>query len=234
VSRPRDLRRVDPELGPISTALGVLGLPGLTAYFGLLDVCDPQRGETVVVSGATGGVGMVVGQIARIRGCRVVGVAGAGVGSAWLREELGFDSVLDVSPAADCQPALRANCPDGIDVYFDNVGGAITDAVLHNVNPGARIVVCGQIARHELGEPDLDPRWLERLIDKQAKVEFFQVSVYAQRFPDGLEHLAVWLKQGKLKYREEVAQGLEAAPQAFIEVLHGRNEGKQLVQLSDS
>ncbi|MBZ0089240.1 MAG: NADP-dependent oxidoreductase [Thermoanaerobaculia bacterium] len=234
VAPGRALRRVDPDLAPISTALGVLGLPGLTAYFGLLEVCDPRRGETVVVSGATGGVGMLVGQIAKIRGCRAVGVAGAGAASAWLLDELGFDAVLDFEPAGDSEVALRELCPDGIDVYFDNVGGAVTDAVLHRVNPGARIVVCGQLPRHDVEKPDLGPPWLGQLIDKQAKVEVFQVSAHAQHFPDGREQLAVWLRQGRLKYREVVAQGLEAAPKAFIELLHGRNEGKQLVKLSES
>jgi NADPH-dependent curcumin reductase CurA len=225
------LRQIDPGLAPISTALGVLGMPGLTAYFGLLEVCDPQRGETVVVSGAAGAVGTVVGQIARIRGCRVVGVAGSDAKIDWLLDELGFDAALNYKSAGDLRCALARTCPDGIDVYFDNVGGALTDAVLGRINTGARIAVCGQISQYNLNEPELGPRWLGQLIVQQAKVQGFLVSAYAARYPEALGQLARWLRQGLLKYREDVAQGIEAAPQAFIEMLQGRNLGKQLVQL---
>jgi NADPH-dependent curcumin reductase CurA len=229
----RELRRIDPGVAPISTALGVLGVPGLTAYFGLLDLCDPQPGETVVVSGAAGAVGMLAGQIAKIEGCRVVGVAGSDAKTAWLLDELGFDAAFNYKTDGDFDAKLGELCPDGIDVYFDNVGGAITDAALRRINTGARIAVCGQISQYNLEQPEMGPRWLDQLIVKQAKVQGFLVSAYAERFPEGLEQLARWLKQGKLKYREEVAQGIEAAPQAFIGMLQGKNQGKQLVQLSE-
>jgi hypothetical protein len=232
VAQGRVLRRIDTSLAPVSTALGVLGMPGLTAFFGLLDICSPQSGETVVVSGAAGAVGMVAGQIAKIMGCRVVGVAGSDAKAAWLLDELGFDAVLNHKTAVDFQGELAELCPSGIDVYFDNVGGAVTDAAVRLINPGARISVCGQMSQDNLEEPEMGPRWLGQLIGKQAKVQGFLVSTYAEGFPEGLEQLARWLQQGKLKYREDVAQGIEAAPQAFIGMLQGKNEGKQLVQLS--
>ena len=234
LAQGRELRKIDPGLAPISTALGVLGMPGLTALFGLLDICDPQRGETVVVSGAAGAVGMLVGQIAKIKGCRVVGVAGANAKISWLLDELGFDAALNYKTAENLHAKLEELCPDGVDVYFDNVGGAITDAVMRRINTSARISVCGQISQCNLEEPEVGPRWLGQLIVKQAKVEGFLVSGYAERFPEGLEQLTRWLKQGKLKYREDVAQGIEAAPQAFIGMLQGKNQGKQLVQLLES
>ncbi|HVS15878.1 MAG TPA: NADP-dependent oxidoreductase [Thermoanaerobaculia bacterium] len=227
------LREVDRDLAPISTALGVLGMPGLTAYFGLLDLCDPQRGENVVVSGAAGAVGMIAGQIAKIRGCRVVGVAGSGVKLDWLLDELGLDAALSYESAGELQAALGELCPDGFDVYFDCVGGAVTDSVLRRINTGARIAVYGQSSQYNLEEAELGPRWLGQLIVKQAMVQGFLVSSYAPRFPEGFEQLARWLKEGKLKYREQVAQGIEAAPQAFIAMLQERNEGMQLVQLSE-
>ena len=176
---------------------------------------------------------MLVGQIARIRGCRVVGVAGSDAKVAWLLDELGFDAAFNYRTAADCLSMLKELCPDGVDVYFDNVGGATTDAVVQLLNPGARISVCGQISQYNLEKPELGPRWLGQLIVKQAKAQGFLVSGFAKRFPEGLKQLARWLKQGKLKYREDVAQGIESAPQAFIGMLQGRNQGKQLVQLSE-
>ncbi len=233
IPQGRELRKIDPSLGPISTALGVLGMPGLTAYFGLLDICDPERGETVVVSGAAGAVGMLVGQIAKIKGCRVVGTAGSDAKIAWMQDELGFDGAFNYKSEPDFERKLRELCPDGIDVYFDNVGGEITDAVLRLINVKARIAVCGQISQYNLEQPEQGPRWLGQLVVKQAKVQGFLVAGYAERFAEGLEQLAVWLQQGKLKYREEVAQGIEAAPQAFIGMLQGKNQGKQLVQLSE-
>lgn len=233
VAQGHELRKIDPSLAPISTALGVLGMPGLTAFFGLLDICDPQPGETVVVSGAAGAVGMLVGQIAKVKGCRVVGVAGSDAKISWLLDELHFDAALNYKTAEDFDGKLKELCPDGIDVYFDNVGGAITDAVVRLLNAKARISVCGQISQYNLETPEVGPRWLLQLIVKQAKMQGFLVSGYAERFPEGFAQLAIWLKQGKLKYREEVVQGIEAAPQAFIGMLQGKNQGKQLVRLSE-
>ena len=234
VAGGRDLRKLDPDLAPLSTALGVLGTPGLTAYFGLLDICGPRRGETVVVSGAAGAVGAIVGQIAKIKGCRVVGVAGSDAKIAWLLDDLGFDAAFNYRTAVDLHASLEECCPGGIDVYFDNVGGAITDAAVRLINARARIAVCGQVSQDNLATPDVGPRWLGQLIVKQAKAEGFLVSGFTERFPAGLAQLAGWLRQGKVKYREDVAQGIEAAPQAFIEMLLGKNEGKQLVRLSDA
>ena len=229
-----DLRKIDPGTAPISTALSVLGMPGLTAYFGLLDLTDPQPGETVVVSGAAGGIGMLVGQIAKICGCRVVGVAGSEAKCSWLRDELGFDEAFSLEPGIDLDARLAELCPAGIDVYFDNTGGAVSDAALRRINSRARVSVCGQASQSNLEKAESGPRWLGRLIVKEAKVEGFKVSAYAARFAEGLAQLGVWLAAGKLKYREEVAQGLEAAPQAFISMLQGENQGKQLVQLAAS
>jgi len=234
LARGRELRKLDPGLAPISTALGVLGMPGLSAFFGLLDICDPRPGETVVVSGAAGAVGMLVGQIAKVKGCRAVGVAGSDAKIAWLLDELGFDAAINYKSAGDFDAKLAEVCPDGIDAYFDNVGGPITDAVVRRINTRARIAVCGQISQYNLENPEMGPRWLTQLIVKQAKVQGFLVSAYAKRFPEGLAQLGSWLDQGKLKYREDVAQGIEAAPQAFIGMLQGKNQGKQLVQLSAS
>lgn len=228
------LRKVDHAPAPISTALGVLGMPGLTAYFGLLEICEPRPGETVVVSGAAGGIGMIAGQIAKFRGCRVIGIAGSESKTAWLLHELGFAAAINYKPAWNFQDRLRELCPDGVDVYFDNVGGAVTDAVVARINPGARIALCGQISQENLVEPELGPRWLGRLVNRQAKLQGFLTTSYTEHFSEGFERLASWFEQGELHYREDVAQGIEATPQAFIGVMRGENQGKQLVQLSPS
>jgi len=228
-----DLRAIDESRAPIQTALGVLGMPGLTAYFGLLDVCHPKAGETVVVSGAAGAVGMLVGQIAKIMGCRVVGVAGSDSKVAFLLNELGFDAGFNYKTVPDCHGKLAELCPAGIDVYFDNVGGAISDAVLRLINVRARISICGQISQYNLEKPEPGPRWFGQLVVKRARAQGFLVSDYAARFAEGFQGMGQWLRQGKLKYREDVAQGLENAPRAFIGMLHGRNLGKQLVQVAE-
>lgn len=233
VAQAHELRKVDLGLAPVSAALGVLGMPGLSAFFGLLDICEPQPGETVVVSGATGAVGMIAGQIAKIKGCHVVGVASAEARSAWLIDELGFDGAFNLETDSDLHGRLEQLCPDGIDVYFDNVGGVITDAVVGLINDGARICVCEQTSQYNLETPGMGPRWLGQLKVKRSRVEGFRVSSYSGRFEEACEQLALWLKQGKLKYREDVAQGIEAAPQAFIRMLNGMNQGKQLVQISN-
>jgi len=228
-----ELRAIDESLAPIQTALGVLGMPGLTAYFGLLDMCHPKAGQTVVVSGAAGAVGMLVCQLARIMGCRVVGVAGSDSKVAFLVNELGLDGAFNYQTTSDYFGELKRLCPAGIDVYFDNVGGAISDAVLRLINVKARISICGQISQYNLDEPELGPRWFGQLVATRAKAQGFLVSDYAERFSEGLQGMGQWLRQGKLKYREDVAQGLENAPQAFIGMLHGMNIGKQLVQVSE-
>lgn len=232
VAEPRHLRKIDPTLAPISTALGVLGMPGMTAYFGLLDICKPQAGETVVVSGAAGAVGSLVGQVARIQGCRTVGIAGTDQKVAWLTEELGFDAAFNYKTSENYTKTLAELCPKGIDVYFDNVGGEITDAVFRVMNPHARISVCGQISQYNLEKPEMGPRMLSLFVAKQARLEGFLVFQFADRFAEGLGQMAEWLKDGRLKYREDIVDGLENAPRAFIDMLNGANTGKQLVRVA--
>jgi hypothetical protein len=232
ISDGKGVRKLDPSLGSLSTALGVLGMPGLTAYFGLLDIGKPLRGETVVISGAAGAVGSIAGQIAKINGCRVVGIAGSDQKIAWLRDELGFDAAFNYKTTPDYYAKLEELCPNGVDVYFDNVGGPITDAVFRLINIGARIVVCGQIAQYNDEKPETGPRLLWHLIVKQARAEGFLVFQFAPRYAEGLKQMAAWLKAGKLKYREQFVDGIENAPRAFIGMLLGENTGKQLVRVA--
>ena len=233
VAPARSLRKIDPATGPISQALYVLGMPGLTAYFGLLDICRPQPGDTVVVSGAAGAVGGLVGQIARIKRCRVIGIAGSNEKVRFLIGELGFDAAFNYRETPDYAAKLKELCPNGIDVYFDNVGGAITDAVMRRIAVHARVAVCGQISQYNSVEAESGPRWLSQLVVRQARVEGFLVTQFAERYDAGLRQLATWLKDGRLHYREDVADGLENAPQAFIRMLEGKNIGKQLVKVSE-
>ncbi len=233
ISDGSGVRKVDPTLAPISTALGVLGMPGLTAYFGLLDIGQLRTGETVVVSGAAGAVGSLVGQIAKIMGCHAVGIAGTDEKVRYITEELGFDEAFNYKATRNYYRMLKELCPNGIDVYFDNVGGAITDAVFRLINVRARIVVCGQISQYNLERPEVEPRWLWALIVKQARAEGFLVFQFAERYAEGLAQMAQWLKEGKLKYRETITEGIENAPRAFIGMLKGENIGKQLVKVAD-
>jgi len=232
ISDGKGVRKLDPSLGSLSTALGVLGIPGLTAYFGLLDIGRPQRGETVVISGAAGAVGSIAGQIAKINGCRVVGIAGSDQKIACLRDELGFDAAFNYKTTPDYYAELEELCPNGVDVYFDNVGGPITDAVFRFINTSARIVLCGQIAQYNDEKPGTGPRLLSRLIVKQARAEGFLVFQFAPRYAEGLKQMAAWLKAGKLKYREQFVDGIENTPRAFIGMLQGENTGKQLVRVA--
>jgi len=232
ISDGRDLRRIDPQAAPISTALGILGMPGLTAYFGLLEIARPKPGETVVISAAAGAVGSVAGQIAKINGCRVVGIAGTDAKINYLVAELKFDAAFNYKSVENHFEVLREICPDGVDVYFDNVGGVITDAVFRLLRPRARVAVCGQISQYNLPEPETGPRLLPYLLIRQARAEGFLVAQFADRYPDALRQLAGWLRQGRLKYREDIVDGIGNAPRAFIGMLHGRNIGKQLVKLA--
>src|SRR5580704_11582812 len=233
VASGSSLQKLDPKLAPLSTALEVLGMPGLTAYFGLIEICHPKAGETVFVSGAAGAVGTIVGQIGKIIGCRVVGSAGADDKVDYLVNTLGFDAAFNYKTVTDYSAKLRELCPSGIDVYFDNVGGTITDAVLANLNSHARISVCGQISQYNLEKPELGPSILRVLLVKQARAEGFLVFQYADRYPEGISKLAAWVKEGKIKYAEEFTIGLESAPKAFIGMLKGQKTGKQLVKIPE-
>ena len=225
--------KVDPQVAPISTSLGVLGMPGLTAYFGLLDVCAPRAGDTVVVSGAAGAVGSTAGQIAKIHGCRVVGIAGSADKIRWITGELGFDAAFNYKTETRYFEKLKELCPAGIDCYFDNVGGAMTDAVFSLMNPNGRVAICGQIALYNLEKPDSGARLLPLVLVRTLTVKGFLVFQYASRYGEALPQLAKWHRKGRLKYRETVAEGTENAPSAFLGMLRGENIGKQLVSISN-
>ena len=243
------LRRLDPDAAPVSTALGVLGMPGLTAWIGLTEYGRPKAGETLVVSAATGAVGSVVGQLGRIRGLRVVGVAGGAEKCAHAVETLGLDACVDHRAAADARAlreALAKACPDGVDIYFENVGGKTLEAVLPLMNRGGRIPVCGMIAWYneagrgpsaeagaEAGGPDRLPRLWRAILVNRLSVHGFIVSDHFGRFPDFVKEVGGHLRDGRLSYREDVAEGLDSAPAAFMAMLQGGNFGKQLVRVSE-
>jgi NADPH-dependent curcumin reductase CurA len=233
VSSGRGLRKLDPKVAPVSTALGVLGMTGMTAYFGLLDVCHPKPGETVVVSGAAGAVGSIVGQIAKIKGCRTIGIAGGDDKVDWILKDCGYDAAFNYKTTENYGAKLKELCPNGIDVYFDNVGGAITDAVLMQINTFARLSICGQISQYNNAKPEMGPRLLGMLIVARAKMQGFLVSDYMPRFGEGLAEMSTWLREGKLKHREDIIDGFENLPKAFIGLFHGENIGKRMVKVAD-
>ena len=231
------LRKLDPEAAPLSYALGVLGMPGMTAYVALLDVGRPKEGETVVVSAAAGAVGSVAGQIAKLRGCRAVGVAGSDAKCEYVTKELGFDACLD-HREAELGARLAQACPRGIDVYFESVGGAVFEAVLPLLNPRARVPVCGLIALYDLeagaAAGGASAAQLERvLLTRRIRMQGFIIfDDYGPRFGEFREAMGGWLREGRIKYREDIAEGLENAPAAFIAMLEGGNFGKQIVQVA--
>jgi len=227
------LHRHDPALGPVSTALGVLGMPGMTAYFGFLRICQPKEGETVVVSGAAGAVGSLVGQIAKIKGCIVIGIAGSDDKCAYIKS-LGFDHAINYKTCGSIKSALDSVCPDGVDCFFDNVGGEALDAVLLSIKQNARIAICGQISEYDnLDKPSLGPRLYYHLIYKSALIQGFVSSQWADMWPKGIEQMSEWIKEGKISYQETVVEGgIEVTPKAFISMLSGGNIGKQLVKLT--
>jgi len=233
VSDGENLKKLDPDPNFLSAALGVLGMPGLTAYFALLEIGHPQPGETVLVSGAAGAVGSIVGQIAKIKGCRAVGITGSDEKCRWLKEELGFDSAFNYKTASNIRKTLKDYCPNGVDIYFDNVGGPISDAAITQINMKARLVICGQISIYNRERMEMGPRNLLYLLIHRARMEGFLIKDYNDRYPEGLTQLTRWLKEGKLKHRETFVNGLENAPNAFIGLFEGKNIGKQLVKVSD-
>jgi NADPH:quinone reductase len=226
VARGGALRKVPADLDPPTLALHVVGATGFTAYFGLFDVGRPTPGDTVVVSGAAGAVGQIVGQLAKIAGCRTVGIAGGPEKKAELEELYGFDVAIDYK-----NEEVKGALPKGVDVYFDNVGGEISQAVHSRLNVGARIAICGQISQYNLErpEPTFHPG---TLIVFRARMEGFLVSDYAHRFGEAAPRLARWVAEGKIRYREDVTEGLENAPRAFIGMLNGENRGKTLVRVT--
>jgi NADPH:quinone reductase len=230
VTPARGLQKLNPQLAPVSTALGVLGMPGMTAYFGFLDICHPKAGETVVVSGAAGAVGSLVGQIAKIHGCRTVGIAGADDKIRYLVEDLGFDAAFNYKTTTDYRAKLNELCPSGIDCYFDNVGGVISDAVFTLLNTFGRVSVCGQISQYNQQHIEPGPRLLGQILVRQLKVEGFIVTRFQERWPQGIAQMARWIQEGKIRYREDIVVGFENTPRAFIDMLQGKNTGKMLVK----
>ncbi|MEW5890305.1 MAG: NADP-dependent oxidoreductase [Pseudomonadota bacterium] len=229
VSDGSGVHKIEDRRIPLPAYLGVVGMPGVTAYVGLLDIGQPKAGETVVVSAASGAVGGVVGQIARIKGCRAVGIAGGREKCRYVVEELGFDACLDYK-AGDLYENLKNATPQGIDVYFENVGGEIFDTVLRRVNPFARVPLCGLISQYNVSEP-YGLKNVSSLLVNRVKLQGFIVSDHLARWPAALKDLAQWVVDGRIRYRETVAEGLANAPAAFIGMLNGRNFGKQLVKL---
>jgi NADPH-dependent curcumin reductase CurA len=236
LSDGKGLTKLDAKLGKPSYALGVLGMPGFTAYMGLLDIGQPQAGETVVVAAATGAVGSVVGQIAKLKGCRVVGIAGGADKCKYAVEELGFDACID-HRAADFPQQLAAACSKGIDVYFENVGGAVFNAVLPLLNLHARVPVCGLIANYNAAGkpegPDHLPGLMGKLLVRRIKMQGFIIFDYYHRYLEFFKDMSGWLAAGKIKFREDVVDGLENAPQAFIGLLEGKNFGKLVIRAGD-
>lgn len=227
------MNKLDENAGiPLSNFLGVLGPTGLTAYFGLLEVGKPRAGETVLVSAAAGAVGSVVGQIAKMQGCRVVGLAGTQDKCRWLTEELGFDAAINYKTCDDYQAAIHQACPQGVDVYFDNVGGEILDAALMCLNKHARVAVCGWISTYNV--PDAPgPSNLWQLVAQSATVQGFTVLDYLERFPEGITQLVEWYLAGKLKFKEELVDGLDHVLPTFLRLFDGSNEGKLIVRIPE-
>jgi hypothetical protein len=236
LSNGEGLRKLDPEAAPISTALGILGMPGHTAYVGLLDIGRPQPGETVLVSAASGAVGSAVGQIARIHDCRIVGVAGAAQKCRYVVDELGFDACVSHHDA-DLPARLADACPQGIDVFYDNVGGKVFAAAFELLNVAARIPICGMISQYNATSPppgpDTLPKIMRSILTKRLTVQGFIVFDHQHHWKDFHDHMAAWIREGRVKYREDFVDGLENAPEAFRGLLEGRNFGKLIVHVGD-
>lgn len=224
-------RKVDPADGPLSTALGIFGISGLTAWFGLLDIGKPKAGETLVVSTAAGAVGSAVGQIGKMKGCRTVGIAGGTEKTRLCTDLYDYDAAIDYKGENDLAAALADACPDGIDIYYDNVGGATLDTVMTMLNLGARIIICGTAATESWSPPPQGMRLERAILVARAKVQGFIIFDYAERFPEALDDLRAWAKSGKLVFREEIVEGLEKAPGALASLYRGANMGRLVVRV---
>jgi NADPH-dependent curcumin reductase len=223
--------KVDLRAGTITQWLNVLGMPGMTGYFGLMDVGQPKAGETVVVSGAAGAVGQTVGQVAKIKGCRVVGIAGGAAKCDWVVRELGFDACIDYK-AGSVRDGLKQHCPDGVDIYFDNVGGEILDTVLTRINRKARIIICGAISQYNNTTPVQGPKNYLSLLVNRARMEGIVVFDYADRFPVAIAEMAGYLKDGRMKSKEDVVKGLDTFPETLLKLFNGENFGKLVLQVA--
>jgi len=231
VAKGKGLTKVDPGLAPLPVYLGTLGMPGMTAYFGLLEVGKPKAGDTVVVSGAAGAVGQVVGQIAKIKGCHVVGIAGGADKCAYLRS-IGFDAAIDYKHE-DLKAALKQHCPKGVDVYFDNVGGEILDAVLTQLAMHARIVICGAISQYNEAKMKGPSNYMSLLVNR-ASMTGMVVFDYASRYAEAAREMAGWMAAGKLKTREDVVEGLETFPETLLKLFKGENTGKLVLKVAEA
>ena len=230
LGEPRGFYKVDPKLAPLPVYLSALGMTGMTAYFALLEVGAPKAGETVVISGAAGAVGSIAGQIAKLKGCRVVGIAGGKEKCNLLIEELGFDGVIDYKNE-DVIAGLKRECPKGVDVYFDNVGGDILDAVLSQLNFKARVIICGAISQYNNKEAVKGPANYLSLLVNRARMEGFIVMDYADRYVAAGQEMAGWLAKGQLKSREDIVEGLETFPETLMKLFSGENNGKLILKV---
>lgn len=230
-SNGEGLLKADASKAPLSTYLGVLGLTGLTAYLGLTEIGKPKKGETIVVSGAAGAVGSIVGQIAKIYGCKVIGIAGTDDKVAMLKSSLGFDEAINYKTTKNMAAAIKEVAPNGVDMYFDNVGGPISDAVLLNINQFARFIICGSISIYNNTELPKSISVQPFLIRNSALMQGFIVFNYAEKYPEAIQQLSQWLAEGKLTYTETIVEGFDSIPQAFLDLFDGKNNGKMLVKI---
>jgi len=232
ISNGKGVSKVDPNLAPLTTYLSTLGMPGMTAYFCFLELGQPKEGETVVVSGAAGAVGSVVGQIAKIKGCRTVGIAGGPDKCKYIVEELGYDAAIDYKNE-NVRQRLKETCPDGVDVYFDNVGGEILDTVLTRINRGARIPICGAISQYNNTTPIKGPSNYLSLLVNRARMEGFVVFDYASRYGEAVMQMAQWMQAGKLKAKEQVEEGLDNFPEVLLRLFNGDKMGKLVLKVEE-
>ncbi len=230
VEKAENLRKLDTQSVRPSYYLGILGMPGLTAYFGMTEIGKPKAGETVVISGAAGAVGLVAGQIAALKGSRVVGIAGSDEKCKLLKEQFGFDETINYKTVKAIRKTIADVCPKGVDVYYDNVGGEITDAVIDNLNFHSRIALCGQISLYNSTKIPMGQRVFPKLLTRSALVQGFIVSNYSERFGEAFADLTQWINEGKIKYTETITQGFNKLPDVFISLFSGKNQGKMLVE----
>ncbi len=232
-SNGKYLLKVNDGDAKLSSYLGILGMTGLTAYLGLTEVGVPKKGETLVVSGAGGAVGTVVGQIGKLLGCKVLGITGSDEKEALLKSTFKFDEAINYKTTRDLKAAVKKACPEGVDIYFDNVGGEISDAVLANINKYARLPVCGAISLYNETEVPLGPRLQPILLTKSATMRGFIIGDFAEKFPAATKQLASWLSENKIAFTETIAKGIDNIPQAFLDLFEGRNQGKMIVKFNN-